>query len=154
ARVLALGVFPQHVVVDVAALAANERAGKPVEKTHRPEVDVEVEDATEDDEQAPHRDVIGHQRRIADGAEIYGVELPQDVRRILRDHATVRLVPVTAPGKLLELEVDAVLRAHRLEHAHAFGHHFPPDAVAGNHCNAVLAHGLPPFSRLADVDMI
>src|SRR6185436_8564178 len=139
--VFALRVFADHDVVDVARLAAGERAGHAFEEAHRAQVDVQVEPAAEIDQQAPGRDVIGDDRRIADRAEEHGLRLAQDVGRVLGTHAAVRLVPVAAPRIFLPAELDAVLRADRLEHAHAFGNDFATDAVAGDDCNGVLAHG-------------
>src|SRR5258708_37835704 len=136
--VLAFGVLADDNVVDVPRLAAGERAGQSLEKAHRPQVDVKIEQAPEVDEQTPDRDVIGHQRRIADGAEIHRVESAQDVRRILGPHPAVVLVPVAAPRKLLPLEADAVLRADRLEYADALRDHFATDAIPGDDRDAVF----------------
>ena len=138
--VLAFGVLADHHVVDVAGLPARERAGHAFEQAHRPQVHVEVEPAAEVDEQAPHRDVVGHQRRIADRAEIDRVELAQDVGRVLGAHAAVRLVPVAAPREFLPREAQAVLGADGFQHAHAFGDHFASDAVAGDDRDEVLFH--------------
>ena len=57
--VLALGVLADHEVVDVAGLAAGERAGQALEQAHRAQVDVQVEPAPEVDQQAPGGDVVG-----------------------------------------------------------------------------------------------
>src|SRR5712664_1654846 len=138
--VLAFGVLADDDVVDVPRLAAGERAGQSLEKAYRPQVDVKIEQAPEVDEQAPDCDVIGHQRRIADGAEIHRIEFAQDVRRILGTHPAVGLVPVAAPRELLPLEADAVLRAYGLQDAHAFRDYFAPDAIPGDDRDLVLVH--------------
>jgi hypothetical protein len=138
--VFALGVLADDDVVDVAGLAAGERAGQAFEQAHRSQVDVKVEPAAEVDEQPPGRDVIGNDGRIACGAEIDGIELAQDVGRVVGAHLAVRLVPVAAPREFLPLEAQPVLRRHGLEHAHAFRDHFAADAVAGDHRNRMFFH--------------
>src|SRR5258708_12707867 len=138
--VLAFGVLADDDIVDVPRLAAGERAGQPLEKAHRTQVDVEIEQAPEVDEQAPDCDGMGDQRRIADGAEIPRAESGQDVRRILGTHPAVGLVPVAAPRKLLPLEADAVLRADRLEYANALRDHFATDAIPGDDRDQVFLH--------------
>ena len=74
-------------------------------------------------------------------AEEHRLRLLQDLGCILGAHAAVRLVPVAAPRIFLPAELDVVLRADCLEHAHAFWYDFPADAVAGNDCDSVLGHG-------------
>ena len=140
AGVFALGVLAHHVVVDVARLAAGERAGQAREKAHGAQVDVQVEPAAKVDQQSPHRDVVRHQRRVADRAEIDRVEFAQGLRRVLGAHLAVLLVPVAVPRERLELEVDAVLRPDRFEDAHALGHDLLAYAVAGDDCDGVLGH--------------
>ena len=73
ARVLALGVLPDHVEVDVADLPARQRRGHAGHEPHRSQVHVLVELAPQRDQHAPERDVIRHRLRPADGAEEDGV---------------------------------------------------------------------------------
>src|SRR5207245_980815 len=126
---------------DVARLAAGERAGHALEQAHGAQIHIQIEPAAEVDEQSPHRDVVGHERRIADRAEVHRVELAQDIGRIVRTHLAVRLVPVAAPRELFPRELDAMARAHCFQHANAFGNDFAPDAVARDDCYAMFFHG-------------
>ncbi len=66
--VLALGVLAHHPEVDVARLAVGERRRHALEQAHGAEVHIFVEVATDRDQEAPQRDVIGH-ARPADGAQ-------------------------------------------------------------------------------------
>src|SRR5256885_354012 len=58
--VFAFGVLAHHVVVDVAGLAAGQRAGHALEQAHGAQVDVLVELAAELEQRAPQRDMVGH----------------------------------------------------------------------------------------------
>ena len=99
--------------------------------------------AAEFQQRAPQRYVIRHQRRPAYGAEEDGVEALELLEPVVRHHLAV-LGVVVAAGPLEGGPFDADLEAARgcLHHAYALGHDFLADAVAGDDCDALLAHGV------------
>ena len=136
--ILALGVLAHDEEVDVARLAAGERAGHARHQPHRAQVDVLVELAAELDQRAPQRDVVGNLLRPADRAEEDRVVLADLLLPVLRHHALVLLVVVPAgeiEPVLPQLEAEAL--GGRLEHAHALGHDLLADAVARNDGDAI-----------------
>ena len=95
-RVLALGVLAHDEVVDVAGLAARQRAGHAFEQAHRAQVDVLVELAPELQQRAPQRDVVGHRRGPADGAEVDRVDACELLLPVVGHHLAVLRVVVAA----------------------------------------------------------
>src|SRR5258708_6229235 len=83
-RVLAFGVFADDEEVDVARSSACERAGYSGHQANGTEVDVLVELATEEDQRAPERDVIGNLVRPPDGSEEDDVTVSNPVCRVGR----------------------------------------------------------------------
>jgi hypothetical protein len=110
--VLAFGVLADDEEVDVAGLAAGERAGHAGHQPHRTEVDVLVELAAEEDQRSPERDVVGHLLRPAYGAEEDGVVAANLLLPVVGQHLVVLQV-VVAGGEveLVELEFEAELLA-------------------------------------------
>ncbi len=142
-RILTLGVLAHHPEVDVAGLAVGERARHARHQPHRPQIDVLIEFAAEQDQRAPQRDVVGHAVRHADGAEIDGVVLADLVFPILRHHAAVLFVIVaTGEIEIVEPQLEAEFLRRGFEDAHALGHDLLANAVAGNDRDAVNAIGL------------
>ena len=78
--------------------------------------------------------MIRHARK-ADRAEIDGVEPAKLLESVVRHHAAGPGVDLAAPVEQRPLEIETESTPGRLEHAHAFGNHFPADSVAGNHGN-------------------
>lgn len=94
AGVLALGVLPHHVEVDVAGFAAGEWSGDAGQQAHGAQVDVLVEMAAELDQASPQRDVVGNEFGPADRAEEDGVESPQLLEPVVGHHLAVLEVVV------------------------------------------------------------
>ncbi|MNT11430.1 hypothetical protein D3C72_1463090 [compost metagenome] len=141
ARILALGVLAHHVEVDIARLAAGQRALDAGHQAHRAQVYVLVERAAELEQRAPQGHVVRDLLGPAHGAEVDGVVLDQRVEPVVRQHLAVTGV-VVAAGKIevIPLEVDAEAARRGVHHAYALGHDFRADSVSGNHGDLVLAH--------------
>ena len=136
-RVFALGVLAHDEVVDVARLAARERAGHAIEQAHRAQVDVLVELAPELQQRTPQRDVVGHRRGPADRAEVDRIDAGELLLPVLRHHPAVREVVVAArPFDLAQFEREAEALGRRVQDAQALGQHFLADAVAGDRGDA------------------
>src|SRR5690606_9342253 len=71
--ILALDILAHDIEIDLARIAPLQRALDPLEQSHRPQIDILVELATDRDEQPPERNVIGNPGE-ADGAEIDRIE--------------------------------------------------------------------------------
>ena len=69
------------------------------------------------------------------GAQIDGVELAELFEAVLRHHATGAGEDLAAPVEGGPLKIETKAASGRLQHAHAFGHHFLADPVARNHRN-------------------
>ena len=137
-RVLTLGVLAHHPEIDIAGLAVGERRRHARHQADRPQVDVLIELAAEQNQRTPERDVIGDDGRPADRAEIDGVVFADLVLPVLRHHAAV--LGVVVAGREIEpilpqLETEPLRR--RLKHADAFRHDFLSDAIARDDGNAV-----------------
>ena len=141
--VLALGVFTHHVVVDVAGLAAGQRAGHTVKQAHRAQVDVLVELTAELEQRSPERDMVGHGGGPADGAEQNGIKALQLGLPVVGHHlAVLRKVVAMGPVEMLHLERQVKSLGGSFQHADALGHDFLADAVACEYGDALfLAHG-------------
>jgi hypothetical protein len=138
--ILAFRVLANDPEVDVAGLAARKRAGDTRHETDRAQVDVLIELAPEQDQRPPQGDVIRHDVRPADRAEVNGVVPADLVLPVLRHHAAV--LGVVVAGSEVEpvlLQVETVLPARLLQDADALRHHLLADAVPGDHRNAVRA---------------
>ena len=137
-RVLALGVLANDHAVDVA-----RHRGHPRHQTARPQVHVLVELATKFDQRAPQRHMIGYARRPADRAEEDRVVPANQIAPIGRHHRAVPLEVIAAGEvEVVELEPDVEAARGRIEHPQALGHHFAPDAVAGDHRDSMPARHL------------
>jgi hypothetical protein len=143
--VLALDVLAHDHEVDVAGLAAGERAGHPLEEPHRAEVDVLVEAAADGDQKAPERDMVGH-GGPAHGAEEDRVVAGDRLEPVLRHEAAGPGVAVAAPVLLVEGEVEAEAGGRLLQHGDALGHHLPADPVARDHRDSRALHAFPPIA--------
>jgi len=142
-RILALGVLAHHVEIDVAGLAVGERARHARHQPYRPQVDVLVEFAAEQQQRPPQRDVVGHRRRPAHRAVVDRVVAADPRLPVVGHHRAVPGVVVAAGEvEMIELQVDAELAGRRLQHAHALGHHFLADPVAGDHGDPVPGHSV------------
>ena len=139
-RILALAVLAHDPEIDVARLAVRERALHAGHQAHRPQVHVLLEVAAKRNQQAPQRNVIGHRRRPAGGAEKHRVVRAHLLEPVLRHHAAVLRVVIAAPVEFVELELDAEFARRGFEHAHAFRPGFLADAVAGNVGDSVFLH--------------
>jgi hypothetical protein len=108
-----------------------------------PQVDVLVELAPEQQQRLPQRGVVGDLLGPADGAEEDGIVAADLVLPVVRHVLAVLLAVVPAREiEVVELQVDAEFRRRRLHHPHALGHGFLADAVAGDDCDALPAHGV------------
>src|SRR6185369_14404274 len=140
AGVLAFGVFAHDVHVDFArlagtAVAAHHRRDDPRHQSGRPQVDVLVELAPEQQQRTPQRHMVRYFFGPADGAEVDRVVTANLVLPVVRHHLAVLLAVVPARKiEAIELEIDPELVRHRFHHANAFGHYFLADAVTGDHC--------------------
>jgi hypothetical protein len=130
-RVLAFRVFAHDHHVDVARLAARQRARHAVEQARRPQVDVLVEVAPELDQRAPQRDVVGHGRRPAHRTEEQRVHAFEPAPPVVGHHlAVLREVVAARPLDRLPLQLQLEALGCRVEHAHALWHHLLADAIA------------------------
>ena len=82
---------------------------------------------------------------MADCAEKNRVEFSQFLNRARRKQLAGFLVALAAEIVLLIVQFHVMFGASRVQHFHAFAHHFRPRAVAGNHGNIVRSH-IVPFS--------
>ncbi len=142
-RVFALGVLAHDHEVDIACLAVGERARHAVEQARRAQVDVLVEFATELQQRAPQRDVVGHRVGPAHRAEQQRIHAGELGLPVVGHHlAMLRVIIAAGPVDMGRLETNAEAARDRIERPHPFGHHLAADAVAGNHRNPVdlLAH--------------
>ena len=123
-----------------AALRSRNGDRTPCSSRHRPQVDVLPELAADGDEQAPQGDVIRVLRESPPrrGRWRRAREWPREP--VLGHHPAGAGVDLAAPGKLVELEGDAVLRACRFQDPDPFGHHLPANPVTGDHRDAVARH--------------
>ena len=138
AGVLAFGVFPHHVEVDVAGKPAGQRAGHPGQQFDRAQADVLVEVAAELQQAAPQRDVVGHHLGPADGAEEDGVEPVQLVEPAVGQHRPGLGVVVGAGVvELFVVQVEVERRGRGLQDAQPFGRHLLADSVAGDDRDAM-----------------
>ena len=144
-RVFALGVLAHHEVVDIAGLAAGQRAGHALEQTHGAQVDVLVELAAELQQRTPQRNVIGYGRRPAHGAEEDRIHARQLRLPVVGHHLAVPGVIVAMrPVEGVQFQVQTEAPGGGLHGAQAFGHDFLADAVSGDHgdlVGALLLHG-------------
>ncbi len=141
--IFALIVLAHDIEIDVAGLAALQRALDTLEQLDRAQIDVLVEAAADRDQQAPQRDMVRHAGK-ADRTEIDGVERAQLVEAVGRHHRAGLGEALAAPVEMHPLEPE-VAAGRRLQHLLALRHHFVADAVAGDHRDPVIAHGR--FSR-------
>ena len=141
--VLAFGVLADDEEVDVAGLAAGERARHAGHQADWPEVDVLVELAAEEDQRAPERDVVGDLFRPADRAEEDGVVVADLFLPVVRQHlAVLQVVVAGGEVELVELEFETELLGGGFENPYAFGDDFAADSVAGDDGYFVAALGL------------
>src|SRR6185437_12464473 len=106
-------------------------------EAHRPQVHVQLELAPDRDEESPQRHVVRHAGK-AHRAEEDRVVVADLREAVLGHHAPVLPVVLAAPGLLVPLEREAELARRRLEYALALGHHFPADAIPGDHRDAMV----------------
>ena len=138
AGVLALGVLAHDEEVDVARLAVDERRAHARHEPARPQVHVLIEVTPELDQRAPERDMVGHLRGPADGAEEDRVVLADLLFPVLRHHRAVLQVVIARPVEVIELQLDLEPARRRVEDAQPLGHDLLADAVAGDHRDLVL----------------
>src|SRR2546422_820988 len=86
---------------------------------------------------SPERDVVGHAGE-SDGAEEDRLELPEPVQTVLGHHAAGLREALAAPVERRPLDVEAEPAAGGVEDAHALGHDFLADPIAGDRRDAVL----------------
>ena len=139
--VLAFGVFADHVEVDVAGLAAHQRARHPGHQTHWPQVHVLVKFAAKQQQRAPKRDMIGHGVRPTHSAEENRVVSADPIFPVVGHHlAMIGVVGAAGEIEVIELQADAEAIGRSLQDAQAFGNDFIADPVAGNHGDAMCGH--------------
>ncbi|KAG0921558.1 hypothetical protein G6F32_015048 [Rhizopus arrhizus] len=98
--VFAFGVLPHDEEIDVAGAPAGQRAGHAVEQPDMAQVDVLVEFAPELQQRPPQRDMVGHGRGPAHGAEEDGVVALQLRFPVGRHHFAVFCVVLAiGPGE-------------------------------------------------------
>ncbi|MCY1446484.1 hypothetical protein D9M71_630560 [compost metagenome] len=144
AGIFAFGVFPHDPEVDVTGLAIGQRGLDARHQAARAQVDVLVEFATELQQRIPQGNVIRHDVWPAHRTEVDRVVVLEKVEPVVGHHFAVGQVVIGAGEiKPVPLQLQIVFGRHGVEYAHAFGHDFLADAVAGDHCNLVLgfAHG-------------
>ena len=78
----------------------------------------------------------------AHGAEQDRIEGTQQLDPVRRHHPAGLAVGLAAPVEMLPVEADIEAPAGGLQHPHRLGHDLPADAVAGDHRNPVVRHGL------------
>ena len=141
-RVLPFVVLAHDHHVDVRGPAAGERRPGPLQEANGSQVDVLMEAAPDRDQKAPERDVVRHTGK-SHGAEEDRLERPEPVETVFRHHAAGFGVALAAPVERRPLDVEAEPAARGVEDAHAFGHDFLADPVAGDRGDTV-SHRIPP----------
>ena len=112
--VLALVVLAHHEEVDVGRGAVAQRRLHALKEPHGTQVDVLPEFASDGDQQAPQGDVVRDPGK-PDRPEEDGVVSTDGLQPVLGHHPAGAGVDLAAPGKLVELERDAVPRTRRLQ---------------------------------------
>ena len=110
-----------------------------LEQTHRTQVHVLVEVATDRDQQAPQRNVIGH-ARPADGAEKDALERLELLHAVVRHHLAGLHQAIARPVEIGELELEVEAPRGGLQHVHAFRQNFLANSVTRNERDLVLGH--------------
>ena len=146
-RVLALDVLANHVEIDVFRTPVSKRRDDAAKQPHGAQSEVLLKAAPYGDEQSPQRHVIGHARK-SHRAEKDGVVASDLLDAILGHHAPGARVVLAAPGKLVELILDAEAPSGGLENTDALGHDLVADTVTGNHGDAILAHADGPRAQI------
>jgi hypothetical protein len=141
-RIFALGVLAHDPEIDVAGFSSGQRRRHARHQPHRPQVDVLVELAPEQNQRAPQRDVIRNFRRPADRTEEDRVMAADLLLPVLRHHPLVLFV-IVPRGKIemIHLQRETELGRGLFQNAHALRHGLLADTVAGDDRNAVLAVG-------------
>ena len=142
AAVQPLGVLADDDEVDVVRALVLQRAVDAGVELHRAQVDVLVELEAQAQEQALLEDA-GLHVRVADGAEVDGVEAAQLLEHRVRQDVAGLHVALAAEVVVLEVELEAELRLRRFEHLQPLADDLRPGAVAGQHrypISLVLRH--------------
>ena len=140
AGVLALAVLAHDDPVEIAFGNAGERALDPGQEARGADVGVLIEALADGEPQAPEGHVVGHPR-VADRAEIDGVEAFQRLQPVLGHHAAVCAVIIGAPGEGFDREREpGRARLDGRQHLEPGRHHLGADAVAGNRRDPVFGH--------------
>src|SRR5690606_26196375 len=123
------------------------------QQAYRPQVDVLVELAPEQQQGAPERHMVGHRVRPADRAEIDRIAALEALFPVLGHHPAMACV-ILAAGKveMAPVEPDAEALAGGLEDLHALGHDFGADAVTGDHRNTQCTHRFIPWAQGGQCD--
>ena len=106
-----------------AAARPAERRVDARQQPHRPQVDVLLEALAERKDQLARRNVIRH-ARIADRAQVDGVELAHLLEPVGVHHPAVPQVEIASPRKLGEIAAEVPLRRRHLHHLDAGGNDF------------------------------
>jgi hypothetical protein len=129
--VLALGVLAHHPEIDLARLAVGQRRRHALEQAHGTQVHVLVEVATDRDQQAPERNVIGN-ARPTDGAEEDALESLELLHAVVRHHLAGLHQPIARPVEIGELELEVEAPRSGFQNLHALRQDFLTDSVSRN----------------------
>ena len=140
-RIFAFVVLAHDNEVDVGRAAARERRGHALEQPDRTQIDVLPEGPAQRNQEAPERNVVRHAGE-AHRAQQDGVERAQHLDPVLRHHPAGLAVGFAVPAEMLPVETDIEAPACGLQHPHGLGHDLVADAIARNHRNSIVRHGL------------
>ena len=129
--VLALGVLAHDPEIDVARLAVGQGRRHALEQTHRPQVHIFVEVATDRDQQSPQGNVIGH-ARPAHGAQEDALERLELLHAVVRHHLAGLHQPIARPVEIGEFEFEVEAPRGGFENEYAFRQNFLTDSVTRN----------------------
>src|SRR5262249_2785360 len=116
AAVFAFRIFAHTDEINLAAPLVTQWTLRSGEQFDRAQIDVLVEVLADFDQQVAQADVVGHARRIADGAEVDRREILQTSQSVGVHHPPGFQIIIAAPGKLFGFEFKAATARSRAQH--------------------------------------
>src|SRR6267143_294531 len=107
-----------------------------------------MKSAPDRDQETPQRDVVRHAGE-SDGAEEDRLEVSKTIEAVLGHHAAGFRVALAAPVERRPFDLESEPPTGGVEDAHALGHDFLADSIAGNRRDAML-HRSPPCTLIRE----
>ncbi len=136
AGVQAFGVLPHDHEVDLFGSLVGQRSLHVRIELHRAQIDVLIQSEAEVQEDALLQNTRFH-LRMADGAQVDGVEILEDLQRVVGKHLCGFQVVLTPVVEMSELKLDLEDFGDAFENLQAFLNHLRAGPVTGNYCNFV-----------------